>query len=81
MFQGAAIGKDLSVIIRIVLDSLSPPLGRVAVEGEDSQAFHGWLGLLSALSRFVDGEPETKREMAHGRSTPGFPRAPSPSIE
>jgi hypothetical protein len=35
-------------------------LGQVAIEDDVLEPFQGWLGLLSALSRFVDAAPSAE---------------------
>ena len=42
--------------VRIALDALDPPAGRIRVSGDDSELrFTGWLGLLRVASMFAVG--------------------------
>ena len=50
-------GQDERVEVRIALDALDPPVGRIRVSGDDSElGFTGWLGLLRVLYQ-VMGAP------------------------
>ena len=50
-------GQDERVEVRIALDALDPPAGRIRVSGDDSELrFTGWLGLLRVLYQ-VMGAP------------------------
>jgi len=50
-------GQDGRVEVRIALDALDPPAGRIRVSGDDSELrFTGWLGLLRVLYQ-VMGAP------------------------
>jgi hypothetical protein len=50
-------GQDERVEVRIALDALDPPAGRIRVSGDDSElGFTGWLGLLRVLYQ-VMGAP------------------------
>ena len=47
--------------VRIALDALDPPAGRIRVSGDDSELrFTGWLGLLRVLYQ-VMGAPAGQR--------------------
>jgi hypothetical protein len=45
---------DVRVEIRIVLDALDPPVGRVLLPDAREVGFVGWLGLLQVLSELVE---------------------------
>lgn len=50
-------GQDERVEVRIVLDALDPPAGRIRASGDDTELrFTGWLGLLRVLYQ-VMGAP------------------------
>ena len=54
---GGRSGQDERVEVRIALDALDPPAGRIRVSGDDSELrFTGWLGLLRVLYQ-VMGAP------------------------
>ena len=45
------------VEIRILVEALSPPVGRVGRTEGDLARFSGWLGLLSLLSELIEPDP------------------------
>jgi hypothetical protein len=61
-------GQDERVEVRIALDALDPPAGRIRVSGDDSELrFTGWLGLLRVLYQVM--------------GTPAGPQAAAPETE
>ena len=51
-------GQDERVEVRIALDALDPPAGRIRVSGGDSELrFTGWLGLLRVLYQVMGAPP------------------------
>jgi hypothetical protein len=50
MLRASGPGQDERVEVRIMLDALDPPVGRIGVSGDDTELrFTGWLGLLRVL--------------------------------
>jgi hypothetical protein len=61
-------GQDGRVEVRIVLDALDPPAGRIRASGDDTELrFTGWLGLLRVLYQVI--------------GAPAGPRAATPDTE
>jgi hypothetical protein len=57
-------GQDERVEVRIALDALDPPVGRIRVSGDDTELrFTGWLGLLRVLYQ-VMGAPAGRQAAA-----------------
>jgi hypothetical protein len=63
---GGRPGHDGRVEVRIALDALDPPAGRIRVSEDDTELrFTGWLGLLRVLYQ-VMGAPAGPRGAAPG---------------
>jgi hypothetical protein len=61
---GRRPGQDERVEVRIVLDALDPPAGRIRASGDDTELrFTGWLGLLRVLYQ-VMGAPAAPQAAA-----------------
>lgn len=46
-----------SMVIEVRVDQQHPLVGTVAVEGESTATFEGWLDLLAALSQLLERTP------------------------